>query len=159
MMEKTNYAVMDIEGITLWLNGEDQKPHNCLRKVAVLLSSNEHTVFEAHPCVPYANLTNKEIKTYEYCYDYIHGLEYYPPETYQPFIKCENIPEIVKDYLDFNKISMVYYKGGCLEKNLCEKIGFKCFNLEKIGVPKASNHNPLEEVIFYKEEFERICGD
>ena len=32
-MDNKNYAVIDIEGITLWLGGE--KPHNCLRKVAV----------------------------------------------------------------------------------------------------------------------------
>ena len=153
-MDNKNYAVIDIEGITLWLG--EEKPHNCLRKVAVLLYSDEYAVFEAQPCVPQLDLTDRERETFNYCYNHVHHLSYYPPEFYRPFTKCVNIPEIVKDYLEFNNISIVYYKGGCLEKNLCKKIGFESRDLEKIGVPKAPNHDPLSEVKFYKHEFERI---
>ena len=146
------YAIIDIEAISLWLRG---KPHNCLRKVAVLLYSDEYAVFEAQPCVPLPDLTDSERKTFDFCYDHVHHLSYYPSDN-RPFTECANIPEIVKDYLEFNNISIVYYKGGCLEKDLCEIIGFESRDLEKFGVQKAQTHDPLMEVKFFKHEFERI---
>ena len=160
-MDNTNkYAIIDIEAISLSKSrgkpGKYSKTHNCLRKVAVLLYSDEYEVFEAQPCVPFPDLTDCERKTFDFCYDHVHHLSYYPSEFYQPFTECVNIPEIVKDYLEFNDISIVYYKGGFLEKDLCKKIGFESRDLEKFGVPKAPNHDPLTEVKFYKREFERI---
>ena len=151
------YAIIDIEAISLSKSrGKPGETHNCLRKVAVLLYSDEYAVYEAQPCVPFPDLTDCEQKTFDFCYDHIHHLSYYPSEFYRPFTECANIPEMVKDYLEFNDISIVYYKGGCLEKDLCKKIGFESRNLEKFGVPKAPNHDPLTEVKFYKREFERI---
>ena len=41
-------------------------------------------------------------------------------------------------------------------KNLCHILKMESFNLEEIGVGKAPCHDPLKEVIFYKEELNRL---
>ena len=157
----TKYAIIDIEAINLSKSrsltpGKYSRCHNCLRKVAILLYSDECVVYEGQPCVRQENLTKKELETFNFCRDKIHHLSYYPPSFYRPFTVCRNIPEMVKDYLHFNNISIVYYKGGCLEKDLCEKIGLESRNLEELGVKKARTHDPLAEVKFFKREIERI---
>ena len=159
-MDTTKYAIIDIEAISLSKSrgkpGRYSKTHNCLRKVVVLLYSDKYAVYEAQPCVRFSDLTDCELKTFDFCHKNIHRLSYYPFEFYRPFTECVNIPEMVKDYLEFNDISIVYYKGGCLEKDLCEKMGFESRDLEKFGVQKAQTHDPLTEVKFFKREFERI---
>ena len=54
---------------------------------------------------------------------------------------------------------IVYYKGGLLEKDLCDQINIPAYNLENIGVRKADCHrDPLKEVIFYEKELYRILN-
>jgi len=48
----------------------------------------------------------------------------------------------------------VFFKGGVVEMDLCARMGFNAINLESFGVRKAPS--PLEEVIFYKKEYERL---
>ena len=45
----------------------------------------------------------------------------------------------------------MYSLCKCLEKNICQNIGVKLLNLEDVGVPKASSHQPKEEVYEHYE--------
>ena len=152
------YAILDIEAISLEKDrvfpypGKFSKTHNCTRKLAIILFNNKFRVLESQPCIHKRNLTQKELSSFNYCYKNIHKLPYYPQTT----LKCSETGEIVKSFLQENNIRTVFFKGGVLEKDFCEKIGYKCFNLELLRIPKANSHSPLSEVQFYKQELEKL---
>ena len=128
------------------------KIHNCSRKMAIILHNNKFPVFESQLCVSKGNLSPKELSSYNFCFKNIHKLPYYPKTD----LKCKEIEKIVKHFLQEHKICIVFYKGGVLERNFCEKIGYECINLATFGDRKAKSHCLLSEVRFYNQELEKL---
>ena len=165
MLLNRRYAILDIEGISLSKErrseerkGAYSKIHSCLRKTAVLLYHGRTAVQEAKPCIKREALMESEEKSFSWCKENIHHLPYTPADRSSP--KCSVIPQMLADFLRENRVEIVYYKGGLLEKDLCEQINIPAYNLENIGVRKADCcfHDPLKEVIFYKKELHRILN-
>ena len=48
-----------------------------------------------------------------------------------------------------NDIELVFYKGGEIEKKLCEELDIQSFNIENFNVEKVYSHNPYVEVNYY----------
>ena len=48
-----------------------------------------------------------------------------------------------------NDIELVFYKGGEIEKNLCEELDIESFNIEKFNLEKAYSHDPYVEINCY----------
>ena len=131
------FAILDCEGI------QTTRYHCCIRKIYILAENGiESKEQDFTPCIKFNHLEEKHKQTFKYCKRNIHKQEY-EPEHYYPCILAVNI---INDFIRINNINLVLYKGGILEKNICQNIGIKSFNLEEVGVPKASSHQPKEEV-------------
>ena len=147
------YAIIDIEAISLskvrmWpRKGKFARIHNCTRKMAIVLHTGETKVIEARPCIRKKNLLETEEKSFRYCKNRIHGLPYYP---YNTSLRCHEVLKVVSEYLHEHAIDKIFFKGGVLEKDFCDRMGIEAINLEIFGVGKAHSHDPLKEVIFYR---------
>ena len=56
---------------------------------------------------------------------------------------------MVEKFVIDNGIELFVFKGGVLEKRICDAIGVDCFNIERLGAPKANCHVPREAVQFH----------
>ena len=115
------YTILDIEGISLSKERSEERIgaysriHNCLRKTAVLLYDGRTAVQEAEPCIEREALMETEEKSFSWCMENIHHLPYTPDRT---SLKCRVIPPMLTDFLQENRVEIVYYKGGLLEKDM-----------------------------------------
>ena len=41
------------------------------------------------------------------------------------------------------------YKGGTIERDICEELDIRSWNIEQMDLAKANCHDPREEVLFY----------
>ena len=48
-----------------------------------------------------------------------------------------------------NDNEFVFYRGGEIEKNLCEKLDIQSFNIENFGVERVCSHDPYVAVNYY----------
>ena len=68
----------------------------------------------------------------------------------------------MRTFIAAHHINLVFYKGGCIEKRLCEDIGIDSYDMVNFGIPKAPSHDPCEEVHFYykhlQEYFSKVCN-
>ena len=62
---------------------------------------------------------------------------------------CNRAKEVIKYFLNMNTIELVGFKGGTVEKDFCNAINIPAYNIEELGVEKADNHDPEQEVDFY----------
>ena len=95
------------------------------------------------PCKKFDTLENKYKNSFRYCYQKIHHLSYYPTNTK---LKCCDVLSKVNDFLESVNACIVLYKGGCLEKRICEQLGIECYNIEYLGAPKVNSHSPKVEI-------------
>ena len=138
---KANFAVIDFEGIQI------SKEHCCIRSMSILSrdgQAQQNTEFI--PCINLADLDDKYKKTYYYCKKKIHHLSYFPRNC---TIQCKDVYQLVWNFATDNNIELFVYKGGCMEKRICDAIGIDCFNIERLGAPKVDSHVPREEVQFH----------
>ena len=141
------YTVIDIESISLDKNrphwkGRFSKIHNCQRNVAVECYDSSSRIFEFCPCIEWKELTwRREQKSFEYCQRNIHGLSFYRFFSSGP---CLESAMIIREYLESKAINLVLYKGGTIEKSLCNVMGIECRNLEQYDVPRYNKqlHDP-----------------
>ncbi len=147
-------ALMDIEYIqTSDVKTTTQDHTQCRRKIAILLDDGETSfVREYKPCVQKNLLKPKWQRAYKWCFYNIHNLIYEPTGA---ALKCKESPPIIKDILTWNGITMVFYKGGQVERELCEQIGIASRNIEEFGAPRATSHDPLEEL---QEHYDFLRG-
>ncbi len=82
-------------------------------------------------------------KSFNYCRRKIHHLEYY--RLYAAW-NCADAINTVRDILEWNNIRRVLYKGGDIERKLCERLAVSSQNIEEFGARKASSHDPLDEL-------------
>ena len=95
-------------------------------------SSLEH---EFYPCIQYQDLERRYQKSFRFCRAHIHKLSYNPDKRSSP---CSTSLEKIKNYITENGMEIVMYKGGCVEKNLCEELQIASINIELFGVIKSS---------------------
>lgn len=140
---------MDIEYI------QTSNSHKCVRKL-YLLASDGATDLERdfYPCKRYRDIHQSFQQSYRYCRRHIHRLQY-DPRQYSP--KCSDTITIVKNFITHNDIDYILYKGGTIERELCEKILIPSFNIEHIpGITKAPGHNPKIEVRFHYNQLMKL---
>ena len=137
-LQQYNFALIDCEGI------QATKTHCCVRKVYMLAKdgmTDAEIVFV--PCKQFKDLEKKYQRSFRYCYRNIHNLPYSPIDRK---LKCCDAASGVKRFLETVNASVVLYKGGCLEKNICDQLGVECWNIELLGAPKLNTHSPKEEI-------------
>ena len=102
--------------------------------------------YEFWPCEHFDDIPLAQTRAFLYCYKYIHKLPYYPQND---DLQCKDAKTMLMKFITDNNIKLIYYKGGCVEKKLCEEIGIESKNLEDFYIPKAQCHDPKEETHFY----------
>ena len=153
LINSTNYAIIDIEGIQLEKNrdlwkGRFSRHHHCLRKIAILCRNGDYGCEESYPCIKFWEMTDKERRGFNYNRRYVHHLQYYPKNRRD--LTCMEMLHNVGNFLELKDINMILHKGGNLERDIANKFGLDHLNLELIDIPVAPTHNPLEEVQFYR---------
>ena len=136
-LRHANFALIDFEGI------QTSKTHCCVRSMSILSRDGDQQDAEFIPCVHLGELEHKYQKAFYYCRKKNHQLSYFPRNCPN---RCKDVYEIVWKFAINNEIEIFAYKGGALERRICEAIGIDCFNIERVGAPKADSHAPREEV-------------
>ena len=135
-----NSFLVDIEAIRI-------NNHDCLREIGIL-HVRTNTYFSKHfiPCEDFYKLLNKDKKSFDFCFYNIHGLTYFPRPTLkqQTFLSCCEAPSYLFNLV--GKYATIYYKGGHLERNLCQQLGLKCFDLEQIHLQYDTLKLPIQKV-------------
>ena len=141
-LKENNWMIMDIEYI------QTSKEHQCVRKIYMLAKNGStESELEFYPCVRYKDLKAKYRHTFHYCQKYIHKLTY-NPQTYSPL--CTNVLEEINNFIVYNGIELVLYKGGIIERDLCIDLDIPSINLELIpNLKTVKSHDPRVEVNWY----------
>ena len=150
------YAILDIEGIQV------THDHICTRKLYILDSCGNDHEEEFVVCRDFHQLDKKFKNAYHYCRRRVHHLPYYPQRLSIP---CHSSRNIVRNFIQKNGINVILFKGGTIERHLCEDIGVNYYDIGNI-VPKVKTHDPREEVhlhmenivMFHLEEINRIIN-
>ena len=159
------YCILDIEAIALSKDrhgpdrGRFSRIHHCHRKIGIELWDDSKQVFEFSPCIQKHDLWPEEYMTFTYCKTKIHGLNYYPP---RPAKHCLEGISIISRLLHKEGITVVLFKGGNIERDLCYKLGMECIDLASFGVekaPKDLGHDPVREVTFYHQQLKKLWGN
>ena len=159
LISGSNYAIIDIEAIQLrqyreFWKGVYSKHHHCLRKVAILCKNGDYGCEEARPCIKFGEMDDKERNSFNYNRWRVHRLPFYPSNCRD--LTCTQMLQNVRSFLKVKKIDLILHKGGNIERDLAKELGYHHINLELIGVPRAPNHDPLQEVRFYRECLDKI---
>jgi hypothetical protein len=89
------------------------------------------------------NLSKKSRKTAYFCEKNIHGLRFKPKkfEVVKPYNQFErDVRNFYSDYASSEKY-IVAFKGGCVEKNVLQKLEVPFVNIEIYDVPKYDTLN------------------
>ena len=137
-LRKRNFVILDIEYIRTLEN------HCCIRKL-YLLSKDGIQEREADlvPCQHFKDMEQKYQNSFLYCKRNIHHLPFYPKKR---IFKCYYARRIIEEFMDITGADLVLYKGGNIERNLCNRMGLESYNIEELGVKKVTTHDPREEV-------------
>ena len=98
------YGVLDVEGVATYAmcNG---KTHICTRKLYIMSENGRHQeCYEFSPCRRLFEIESKFQKSYRYC---------------QKFTSASSR---LRQFVERNNITIIFYKGGHLEKDLCDEI-------------------------------------
>ena len=138
ILKRENFVLIDIEGIQI------SKNHICTRLIYMLskdgLISKE---IEFLPCEPLDKLDYKYQRAYEFCKWNIHGLEFDPSA---PSLQCADAAREVQKFSEICNSTLIVYKGGIIEKRLCESINMRSLDIETLGAPRVNSHDPCTEV-------------
>ena len=138
---KKHWALLDIEFIRI------SSTHRCIRKLYILAKNGGHMELEFLPCVPYCQLERKYQKSFNFCRRNIHRLSY-KPKKYSP--ACSQVLTLLKEFIINNCVELVLYKGGTIERDLCNEMNIMSFNIECLhGLQKVHSHDPFVEVNCY----------
>ena len=141
-MKEKNFAIMDIEYI------RTSEMHRCIRKLYIL-GKDGYTDWELefYPCKRYERLEKQYQRTFRFCQNHIHKLEY-DPERYAP--SCRTALVKVNEFIVYNSIDFILYKGGAIEKDLCSELCIPSCNMECLpDMVKVQSHDPKTEVNLY----------
>ena len=142
VMKENNWMIIDIEYI------QTSKEHRCVRKIYMLAKNGStESEIEFYPCVRYKDLEAMYRRAFHYCQKNIHKLSY-NPKTYSPL--CTNVLKEINNFIVYNGIELVLYKGGIIERDLCIDLNIPSMNLELIpNLAKVKSHDPRMEVNWY----------
>ena len=132
------FAIVDIEGIQV------NETHICVREMYILADdgiTDYHQEFVA--CSSFQQIEKKYQNAFIFCKRFIHKLNYYPKKKKSE--PCTLAATRLKTFIKSNNIDVVFFKGGVIEKRLCDVAGIRCFDIGSI-VPKVYSHNPRIEV-------------
>ena len=98
-------------------------------------------------------------KTFKYYQRNINNISLAP--TNNGSRQCCQANKILKDIMDWNHRSVVIYKGGHIEREMCEEFNIKCFNVEDGGMQKFNsyryqNQNKCHMQLFNKSQTQPI---
>ena len=137
-----NFAIIDCEYI------QTSARHKCIRSMYILTKdgfTSERREFSA--CKRYYELEDKYKRAFQYCRRHIHKLPY-DPKCSSPH--CTQSTTVLYEFIVKHNVKLVLYKGGQIEKELCDEINFPSFNIERLdGIHKADTHDPDVEVHFH----------
>ena len=145
-MKNKNFAILDVEYI------QASKNHKCIRKLYIL-AKDGYTDMELDfkPCKPLYELPKFYQRSFRFCENHIHKLPYYPAHKYAP--RCSKVLERINAFIVYNNIDVIFYKGGDIEKQLCQKLCIPCYNLECLpDLGKVESHDPQTEVNGYYKQ-------
>ena len=142
-LNEKNWALLDIEYI------QCTRTHKCIRKLYILAKDGYTDLkLEFFPCKPFPALERRYQRAFRYCQQEIHKLSYCPEGPSSP---CSTAAEKLNKFIVDNEIDLVLYKGGIVEKNLCDELDIDSFNIELFeeDLEKVYSHDPYEEVNCY----------
>ena len=142
MLTSRKWALLDVEFI------RTSSSHRCVRKLYIL-SKNGYTNMEKefYPCRRYKQLESKYQRSFQYCKQNIHKLTY-NPKRFVPL--CSQTLTKLNEFIVYNDITLILYKGGTIEKDLCEELDIDCLNIECFEeLQKIPSHDPRQEVHCY----------
>ena len=142
-LNEKNWALLDIEYI------QCTRTHKCIRKLYILAKDGYTDLkLEFFPCQPFPALERRYQRAFRYCQQEIHKLSYCPEGPSSP---CSTAAEKLNKFIVDNEIDLVLYKGGIVEKNLCDELDIDSFNIELFeeDLEKVYSHDPYEEVNCY----------
>ena len=136
-----NWALLDVEFI------QCTRTHKCIRKLYMLAKDGYmDLLLEFFPCEPLHKLDKKYQRAFHYCQRKIHKLPYCPSPPSPP---CWTAVKELNNFIVDNDIDMICYKGGDVEKNLCEELDIQSFDIENYNLEREYSHDPYVEMNFY----------
>ena len=133
------FAILDCECIQI------SPDHQCVRCLYILCKDGRTSKYsEFYACKQYRELETRYKKAFGYCQKHIHHLGYNPRKTNSPH--CVQTTSILHDFVCANRLDIILFKGGNIEKKLCNNMSLPALNIETLGVPKATSHDPRLEV-------------
>ena len=143
LKKEKNWGLMDVEYI------RTSKEHCCIWKLYIL-AKDGYTDMELdfYPCKPYKELEKRYQRSFRFCRAHIHKLPYNSTHKYAP--SCHTVLAKVNTFLVYNSIDFILYKGGVIEKELCDELSIPCYNIECFSdLSKVQSHDPQTEVHNY----------
>ena len=143
LMKEKNWGLMDVEYI------RTSKEHCCIRKLYILAKDGYTDIeLDFYPCKPYKELEKCYQRSFRFCRTHIHKLAYNPTHKYAS--SCHTALAKVNTFLVYNSIDFILYKGGVIEKELCDELSIPCYNIECFAeLSKVQSHDPQTEVNNY----------
>ena len=143
------WAVLDCEMIQTLVR------HTCVRSMYILLEDEiTEKYLEFVPCRDIKLIEYKYRRSFKFCKRCIHKLPYYPVTMSGP---CYTAPTELERFIKQNSVDVIFYKGGEMEKHLCDYIGVPSYNIERFGAPKVNSHHPKEEVVAHMSYLKSNC--
>ena len=106
------------------------------------------------PCMRYKELQPRYQRSFRFCRNHIHKLSY-SPKKYSS--ECADAVSKINNFVVYNDIELILYKGGDIEKELCKELCIKSMNIELIPeIEKINSHDPRLEVNWY---YDQILGN
>ena len=134
-----NVAVLDCESI------QTSAQHQCIRNLFILCKDGVTCKYkDFYACKRYRELETKYQRAFRYCQRRVHHLQYEPRKSDSP--SCAHATYFLQNFIRENRIDLVLYKGGIVEKRLCNDAGVSALNIETLGAPKVKSHDPRIEV-------------
>ena len=67
---------------------------------------------------------------------------------------------MIQNFISNHRVEVVLYKGGTIEKDICEKLSVQSYNIEVInGLKKIYSHDPATEVNLYWDQLYKLSID
>ena len=145
LADKRRWAILDVEFIAT------SSSHRCIRKLYILAENGFTDMeMEFYPCKRYRELESKYKKSFQFCRRNIHNLSY-NPWKFSP--RCSQAQQKLNEFVVRNGITMILFKGGIVERDMCRELGIESMNIELLGkLVKTYSHDPREEVNFYYKQ-------
>ena len=95
-------------------------------------------------------MQKKYRKSFDFYKKNIHRLTYNPKNQSLPQSKAL---EEINNFMIYNDIDMIIYKGGNIERDTCIKLCIPSRDIESFqGLEKANSHDPAFEVNFHYDQ-------